>query len=656
MSIPVPSLDDRRFQDLVDDAKRRIGDRCPEWTDHNVSDPGVTLIELFAQMTEETIYRLNRVPDKVLTILMNTIGIRLQPARAAQTRLTFWLSAPTRFWAATGEDTPLLAPAGVEVSTERTSTGDRVSFRTTEPLRLHRAEVVGRHLAAAGPSRRPGEVRAVDGHGFVQVFGSGTPEPGAAFFVQLARPLPGCAVKVEIDCEPNRGTGILPDAPPLVWEAWGRGMWQPCEVDRDTTGGLNRPGSVFLHVPPEHADATLEGNETAGWLRCRVVGSRVGQSSYEQSPSIGRIGAETLGVSVHAAQADVLVRGEVVGVSDGTYGQAPFAVRNVPVVEDDSGGPLLHAGDDPEPWTPVDSFESSGEDDRHYLLDRVGGQIRLGVAVRQADGRVRRYAAVPPASATLRLEEYRVGGGVRGNVRATSLRVLRSPVAHVRSVENRSAATGGIDPETVEQAMARVPLFLRQRTRAVTVDDFAHMARDASDRVARSHALAEGDPTTSVAVRVLVVPELPAGAGVESPIEVQDLTDVPETMTAVARYLDARRMVGIRVLVTPPRYVPVRIHARISAAPSADPRRVERAATLTLVRLVHPLTGGDRGRGWPCGMDLQGGDVYAALQRVDGVLRVEAVTLLDGEGHDTDRLAVPDNGLPLSLGHTVVLA
>ena len=62
MVLPAPNLDDRRFQDLVDDAKRLVQQRCPEWTDHNVSDPGVTLIEAFAQMVDQLIYRLNRVP------------------------------------------------------------------------------------------------------------------------------------------------------------------------------------------------------------------------------------------------------------------------------------------------------------------------------------------------------------------------------------------------------------------------------------------------------------------------------------------------------------------------------------------------------------------------------------------------------------------
>ena len=74
MALPVPNLDDRRFQDLVDDAKRLVQRRCPEWTDHNVSDPGVTLIETFAFMTDQLLYRLNRVPDRMYVKFLELIG------------------------------------------------------------------------------------------------------------------------------------------------------------------------------------------------------------------------------------------------------------------------------------------------------------------------------------------------------------------------------------------------------------------------------------------------------------------------------------------------------------------------------------------------------------------------------------------------------
>ena len=92
MRLPEIQLDDRSFQDLVSEARTRITRSCPEWTEHNVSDPGITLIELFAWMTEMTIYRLNRVPDKLHVALLDLLGIRLDGPSAATTSLRFRLA------------------------------------------------------------------------------------------------------------------------------------------------------------------------------------------------------------------------------------------------------------------------------------------------------------------------------------------------------------------------------------------------------------------------------------------------------------------------------------------------------------------------------------------------------------------------------------
>src|ERR671917_533647 len=94
MRLPEIQLDDRRFQDLVSEARLRVNRACPEWTEHNVSDPGITLIELFAWMTEMTIYRLNRVPDKLHVSLLELLGIRLDGPSAARTDVRFRLAAP----------------------------------------------------------------------------------------------------------------------------------------------------------------------------------------------------------------------------------------------------------------------------------------------------------------------------------------------------------------------------------------------------------------------------------------------------------------------------------------------------------------------------------------------------------------------------------
>ena len=79
MSLPVPNLDDRTFQDIVDEAKRLIPTYCPEWTNHNLTDPGVALIELFAWMTELSLFRLNQVPDAFYTHMLNLLGLRAVP-------------------------------------------------------------------------------------------------------------------------------------------------------------------------------------------------------------------------------------------------------------------------------------------------------------------------------------------------------------------------------------------------------------------------------------------------------------------------------------------------------------------------------------------------------------------------------------------------
>src|ERR1700730_3089457 len=128
MALPVPNLDDRRFQELVNESKRYVQQHCPTWTDHNVHDPGVTLIELFAWMTDQVIYRLNRVPDRVYVKLLELLGARLFPPPPGSAPVTFWVAAPPR---ETGR-----IPAGIELATVRTETEDAVTFTMDEHLDL----------------------------------------------------------------------------------------------------------------------------------------------------------------------------------------------------------------------------------------------------------------------------------------------------------------------------------------------------------------------------------------------------------------------------------------------------------------------------------------------------------------------------------------
>jgi predicted phage baseplate assembly protein len=95
MPIEAPQLDDLRFDRTVEELVRRIPTYAPEWTDHNESDPGITLIQLFAYLAEQIGYRLNRVPEKNHVEFLKLLGVRLKPAHAATSRLALLLANPS---------------------------------------------------------------------------------------------------------------------------------------------------------------------------------------------------------------------------------------------------------------------------------------------------------------------------------------------------------------------------------------------------------------------------------------------------------------------------------------------------------------------------------------------------------------------------------
>jgi hypothetical protein len=89
MPMPLPNLDDRRWDDLVDEGRALIPVYSPDWTDHNVSDPGITFLELFAWITEMDVFQANQVPERHRLKFLALLGITPWPPRAARTVLRF---------------------------------------------------------------------------------------------------------------------------------------------------------------------------------------------------------------------------------------------------------------------------------------------------------------------------------------------------------------------------------------------------------------------------------------------------------------------------------------------------------------------------------------------------------------------------------------
>ena len=134
MTIPSPTLDDRNFGQLLEDAKAIIARSGSGWTDLTAGDPGAVLLEAFAHITGLLIYRMNRLPEKVYVELLRLIGVKLAPPAGARASLRFSLTKPLT--------EALRIPAGTRVTVARVGPGEAPVFATVALATIPAGELV----------------------------------------------------------------------------------------------------------------------------------------------------------------------------------------------------------------------------------------------------------------------------------------------------------------------------------------------------------------------------------------------------------------------------------------------------------------------------------------------------------------------------------
>ena len=612
--LPEILLDDVRFQELVSEARSRIVRHAPEWTEHNVSDPGITLIELYAWLTELLVYRINRIPERLHFGLLALVGVEPRPPECASVPLRFMLDQPGG---------GAVVPAGTEVASPRTAGSESVVFQTAVELVVpHECKLAGYGTQRKGAKtqlattreggRVPDELQAP--------FGSPA-SAGDALLLGFDSPIAGLVIELQIESSRAEGS-VNADDPPLQWEASvGGGEWEPAVVVADETGGFTfGGGAITVHVPEAAAEARMEG-VNRHWLRCRVLErGRRDRSVYTASPEITSVQALIAGGTVEAYHA-ATVTGELLGTSEGIPGAAyPLPSRPVLAPEEGEVVQVRELGSDEwVPWEQVDSFEHSGRADRHFQLDTARGEIRFGPAIRQPDGGWRRYGAVPAGGAMLRMSRYRHGGGSAGNVAPRALSILPRTVLGIESATNPVAATGGVEPESLDSARERARLEIRARTRAVTGEDFERLTLTASPQVARAVCVGPDESDPGRPVRVHVLPRVEPA---DRLLEADELIPDGELMTELAATLDEYRLLGTSIKLLPVRLRGVSIVVDVRASPRADLDRVQHDVAHALYIYLNPLIGGSPTGpdvGWPLGRSLNQGELFGIVYGIPGV-------------------------------------
>jgi len=674
MPLLTPILDDRSYQQLRDELIRRIPVYAPEWTDHNASDPGVTLIELFAFLAENVLFRFNQIPDATKLEFLRLLQISLRPASSASALVQM---------------TPVTVPVmgSVVAPTRTTVKAGNVLFETTDEVNALPITVLGMCKAASAlptdPEHKDFTERAIAAirdnlpHPALGTARSVPPSPvfyaPATVPVDPAAPgatpvdfksavdhmvwvavlktkdtivpkLPGqtLCLGVKLDeqvlptdpVEPCPGAGASATGPSMNWQistgrfdAAKRPVYIKVEVRGDSTRGLTRSGVVKLALPAALADMgkfELDNPDLAGtgdlppeiddaavaadilfWLR---VSRPAGTAPF------GRL----LWLGANAAQAIQMQTAspEFVGMGTGAASQS-YSLVHKPVVE---GSLQLDVEEDGgwQRWRPVDTFDASSEDDRHFHADLEAGQVTFGSGV---------HGRAPQIGERIRVVEYRYGGGPQGNVAAAAINKFDS-LGNLK-VSNPLPARGGAAGEQLSEALERIPGELRRRDRAVTAGDFRELSLQTPGAgVGRAECLPRFHPSipdqeTPGVVSVVVWPREDR-AHPNAPMPDRTL------ISDVCCWLDARRLVTTSLYVLPPTYHKVAVAVGVHVKTGYGFEAVRRWAELVIRQYLAPLPPfGPEGDGWPLGRRVHGPELEAAALQVEGVEYLEGLKVAE---------------------------
>jgi len=635
MPLPDIQLDNRSYNDLVNELKRRIPAYTPQWTDFNESDPGIALIEMFSWLADILIYRINQIPDKAYIKFLQMIGIQLALPAPAQAYLTFTVTSQN----------PVLVRGGTRVQASGASSG-QVTFETVDDFYAAGSNVAAVQTFDGATYSVVTNFNPVDGSSY-GAFGN-LPQAGSALYIgfdnaypstdDFEYPLIFLVNTPSVTGLAQGGQSTQNISPPIefVLEYSTATGWGTFTEVTDGTNQFTQTGVLSFQAPSDWASVQWGAlrrstDPSYFWMRYRI--SQVLGSGYQSPPLLTNILANSV-MSLNAETA----QGELLGASNGMPNQT-FQISNYPVLPNPpsvSGIVQVNEGDGNgyTLWQEVLDFSGSDSNSKVYTLDHSAGVVTFGDGVHgkiphwlSSDGSNLESSDTPNVQVT----QYQYGGGSAGNVGANTITSMIDTVPFVASVTNLLPAQLGSDEQTVEDAEEKAPQQIRTLGRAVTPGDFVTLAiQTPGARVQRATAIPLQRPQTQV-VRaadgsVILPPNAP---GVVTVIVVPDGPDPSkpiasdQTMTAVAAYLDAYRLVTCELYVTNPVYRLVEIDATITVVPGATTGTVQALVENALLAFYNPLTGGQQGAGWDFGGTIYVSDAYRQILDVPGVLRIE---------------------------------
>ncbi len=696
MPVMLPPIDDRRFDALRTEALELAAAHVPEWTNFNRSDPGVTLVEVFAFLAENLLYRANQIPERNRRKFLQLLRIPLQSATAAQSLIT--VANPTAAPVVIGDgfevragQLPFRTTRGLDIlpvegrlfvkrliadpAPEAKAYYEQLyaSFRGTPPVaatRLYEAvpfplrsgrpialgETIdhGFWLALLAPTEAAVDAtrNALGGRtltlGVVPSLADSTavlPE-GRAFGVTPT-------VKLQVFAPQVDASGLLPDNPADRVAKW-------IEIpSRSETDVLSVPGVVDVTLPGADGLRLWQNIEPleagVGALPPAIEDERVARRvvTWLRILSTAHPSAGFLWMGINAAPVTQLTRvaSELLPVGSGEPDQIARLAR--PPVQPRSVRLLVTSDGGTAEWSEIDDLMAAGPEvpvpdlrkppgaqarreapSNVFLLDAEAGELRFGDGI---------HGARLPAGATVRAT-YDTSAGAAGNVGADAI-TKASALPDSFKITNPIAAWGGANAESVADGEKQITRYLQHRDRLVTAADFATIAlRTPGVDIGRVEVLPNFHPDGGDGAGVVTLMVVPA---IDAEQPDAPLPRAP-FLEAICRYLDPRRLITTQVFLRGPRYKDILVSIGITAAPNRNESQVAEDVKAAVVRFLAPTAGGRQrlpddpaavlaaassdANGWQLGKAVHAAEIAAVVNRTAGVQFANGVLVAESDG------------------------
>lgn len=685
MPLVEPKFDSRTYKELVNEALARIPAHNPEWTNRNDTDPGVTLLQLFAFMTESIIYRANLIPERNRQKFLRLLRIPMREAAAARGMVTIHNPRGKLEVVTLIEDKEVFA-GNVPFRTERgldvLPVEARLYYKKPIPdSQKTEIEDIYKKLYASiddpqteldfyettvyEPSSTGAEL------GYLDL--SKQTKDGSLWVALLCRPGETPAQAITTIANKTLSLGILPALDDSGCTLYPLG---PSDADKKSSLLFEIPNASTDNVRYEPAKTIINENplveptvvkiqlpSEADFNNKLVPWPQTPQEAGvgEQPPSLLetddldrlvtwiRIRSPDIDTDVKASSRQLSINLNWVGINatpviqkswvraeqlpNGT-GEPDQVARliNTPVIMNS-----LELTVNGEVWQEIDNLSAAeGEivvgsarfaaktqtqPEQTNLHSRVYTLDRESGEIRFGDGI---HGMRPPNKSVIQAS-YAYGGGRQGMVGVGSINKAPT-LGQGLKVNNPAPTWGGSEAETVSDAEKRIPDTIRHRDRLIAEQDFKEITwQTPGVDMGRVEVLALFHPKlkrqTSEGVVTVMVVPLTDPAHPNAPVPDQLF------LKAVCAHLSPRRVLTTELHVRGPVYIPVWISIGINIVPGYDPGPVREAVKAEIQKFLSPLTGGYREQGWPLRKVVDALEISAAVTRVEGVSRVNLLRL-----------------------------